>query len=195
MLAQIGLFALDAAARELAAWQRALQVNPPIFASLNISSRQLLGNELLSDLRATLAHRQVARGTLKLELTETVVMENPEFSAQLLPRMRELGAGLALDDFGAGYTSLAYLERYRFDTLKIDPTLVKPNAAGVRPAILRSVVTMAHDLEMDVIVEGVESEFDAIALAQLSCEFAQGSAFGQPMTAAQARRLMGAAPE
>jgi diguanylate cyclase (GGDEF)-like protein/PAS domain S-box-containing protein len=195
MLAQIGLFALDAAARELAAWQRALQVNPPIFASLNISSRQLLGNELLGDLRATLAHRQVVRGTLKLELTETVVMENPEFSAQLLPRMRELGAGLALDDFGAGYTSLAYLERYRFDTLKIDPTLVKPNAAGVRPAILRSVVTMAHDLEMDVVVEGVESESDAIALAQLSCEFAQGSAFGQPMTAAQARRLMGAAPE
>ena len=195
VMAQIGVFALDAAGRELASWQRALQVEPPIFASLNISSRQLLGNELLSDLRSTLSHRQVLRGTLKLELTESVVMENPEYSAQLLPRAREMGAGLALDDFGAGYTSLSHIERYRFDTLKIDPSLVKPNSQGVRPTILRSVVAMAHDLGMNVIVEGVETESDAIALSQVGCEFAQGSAFGQPMTASQARRLMGAAPE
>jgi len=124
-----------------------------------------------------------------------VVMENPEYSAQLLPRAREMGAGLALDDFGAGYTSLSHIERYRFDTLKIDPSLVKPNSQGVRPTILRSVVAMAHDLGMNVIVEGVETESDAIALSQVGCEFAQGSAFGQPMTASQARRLMGAAPE
>ena len=195
VLAQIGLYALDAAARELAAWQRALQVEPPIFASLNISSRQLLSNELLGDLRSTLSHRQITRGTLKLEITESVVMENPEYSAQLLPRARELGSGLALDDFGAGYTSLSHLERYRFDTLKIDPSLVRPSPAGVRPVILRSVVTMAHDLAMQVIVEGVETESDAVALAQLGCEFAQGSVFGQPMTAAQARKLMGATPE
>ena len=66
-------------------------------------------------------------------------MENPEFAAQLLPRARELGAGLALDDFGSGYTSLGHLERYHFDTLKIDPALARPNAAAARPVILRSV--------------------------------------------------------
>jgi len=112
----------------------------------------------------------------------------------LLRRVRELGAGLALDNFGAGYTSLSHLQRYRFDTLKIDPSLVKPNGAGGRPAILRSVVAMAHDLGMDVITEDAESESDAVELSQLGCEFAQGFAFGQPMTAVAARKLMGAAP-
>jgi len=195
VMADIGVFALDIAARELAAWQKALEVTPPIFASLNISSRQALGHDLLTDLRATLNRHYVLRGTLKLELTESVVMENPEFAAQLLPRARELGAGLALDNFGAGYTSLGHLERYHFDTLKIDPSIARPRGAAGRPTILRSVIAMAHDLGMDVIVEGAETESDAIELSQMGCEFAQGSAFGQPMTAAQARKLMGAAPE
>ena len=77
--------------------------------------------------------------------------------------------------------------------LKIDPSLARPNGSGARPAILRSVVQMAHDLGMDVIVDGVETESDAVELAQLGCEFAQGAAFGEPMTAPQARKLMGAA--
>jgi EAL domain-containing protein (putative c-di-GMP-specific phosphodiesterase class I) len=128
-------------------------------------------------------------------MTESVVMENPEYAAQLLPRARELGAGLALDDFGAGYTSLGHLERYQFDTLKIDPSIARPRGNMGRPSILRSVISMAHDLGMDVIVEGAESESDAVELSQMGCEFAQGSAFGQPMTAAQARKLMGAAAE
>jgi EAL domain-containing protein (putative c-di-GMP-specific phosphodiesterase class I) len=122
-------------------------------------------------------------------------MENPEYSAQLLPRAREIGAGLAIRDFGAGHTSLTHLERFRFDTLKIAPSLAKPNASGVRPVVLRSIITLAHDLGMDAIVDGVETESDAVALAQLGCEFAQGPAFGQPMTAAQARKLMGAAAD
>ncbi len=194
VLVDIGVFAIETAARELAAWQKALEVTPPIFASINISSRQMLGHDLLGDLRTALNRHYVLRGTLKLELTENLVMENPEYAVQLLRRVRELGAGLALDDFGAGYTSLGHLQRYRFDTLKIDPSLVKPNGPSGRPAILRSIVAMAHDLGMDVITEGAETESDAVELSQLGCEFAQGFAFGQPMTAAAARKLMGAAP-
>jgi diguanylate cyclase (GGDEF)-like protein len=192
-LVDIGVFAIEATARELAAWQKALEVTPPIFASINISSRQMLGHDLLGDVKTALNRHYVLRGTLKLEITENLVMENPEYAVQLLRRVRELGAGLALDNFGAGYTSLSHLQRYRFDTLKIDPTLVKPNGPGGRPAILRSVVAMAHDLGMDVITEGAETESDAVELSQLGCEFAQGVAFGQPMTAAAARKLMGAA--
>jgi diguanylate cyclase (GGDEF)-like protein/PAS domain S-box-containing protein len=193
-LVDIGVFAIEATVRELAAWQKALEVTPPIFASINVSSRQMLGHDLLGDVRTALNRHYVLRGTLKLEITENLMMENPEYAVQLLRRVRELGAGLALDDFGAGYTSLSHLQRYRFDTLKIDPSLVKPNGPGGRPAILRSVVAMAHDLGMDVITEGAETESDAIELSQLGCEFAQGFAFGQPMTAAAARKLMGAAP-
>ena len=195
VLTDIGALALEATARELAAWQRALEVTPPIFASLNISSRQMLGQDLLADVRAALNRHNVLRGTLKLEMTESLVMENPEYAAQLLPRAHELGAGLALDNFGAGYTSLSHLERYRFDTLKIDSALARPNGTGGRPLILRSVVSMAHDLGMDVIVDGAESESDAVELSQMGCEFAQGIAFGKPMTAQQARKLMGAATE
>jgi diguanylate cyclase (GGDEF)-like protein/PAS domain S-box-containing protein len=193
LMADIGALTLEAAARELSAWQRALEVVPPIFASLNISSRQMLGQDLLADLRAALNRHNVLRGTLKLEMSESLVMENPEYAAQFLPRAHEMGAGLALDNFGAGYTSLSHLERYRFDTLKIDPHLARPNGSGARPVILRSIVAMAHDLGMDVIADGAETESDAVELSQLGCEFAQGVAFGQPMTALQARRLMGAA--
>jgi diguanylate cyclase (GGDEF)-like protein len=193
-LVDIGVFAIEATARELAAWQKALEVTPAIFASINISSRQMLSHDLLGDVRAALNRHYVLRGTLKLEITENLVMENPEYAVQLLRRVRELGAGLALDDFGAGYTSLSHLQRYRFDTVKIDPSLVKPNGPGGRPAILRSVVAMAHDLGMDVITEGAETESDAVELSQLGCEFAQGIAFGHPMTAVAARKLMGAAP-
>jgi diguanylate cyclase (GGDEF)-like protein/PAS domain S-box-containing protein len=195
VLADIGSLTLEATARELAAWQRALEVTPPIFASLNISSRQMLGQDLLADLRAALNRHNVLRGTLKLELTESLVMENPEYAAQLLPRAHELGAGLALDNFGAGYTSLSHLERYHFDTLKIDSALARPNGTGGRPLILRSVVSMAHDLGMDVIVDGAETESDAVEFSQIGCEFAQGIAFGKPMTAQQARKLMGATAE
>jgi diguanylate cyclase (GGDEF)-like protein/PAS domain S-box-containing protein len=192
VLVNIGNFALEQTARELSAWQRALDVYPPIFATVSVTSRQLLRHDLLADVKAALTRHDIQRGTLKLEFTEGLVMENPEFAGVLLQRLHEVGAGLALDEFGAGYSSLGHLQRYRFDTLKIAAPLVRQNNVGARPAILRSIVTIAHDLEMDVIAEGAETESDAVELSQLGCEFAQGLAFGKPMTASEARRLMGA---
>ncbi len=191
-MTEIGAFALDYAARELAAWQKALEVNPPIFALLGLFSRQMLAHDLLSDIRATLGRHNVARGSLKLGVSEALVMENPEFAAQLLPRARELGAGIALDDFGSGYTSLGEIERYRFDTLKIGSALARPRGGSGRSVVLRAAVAMGHDLGMDVITDGADNESDAVELAQLGSEFAEGLAFGLPMTAAQARKLMGA---
>ena len=122
-------------------------------------------------------------------------MENPEYAAQMLQRIHEIGAGLSLDDFGAGYSSFQHLERYPFDTLRIDASLVRQNKLGARPVVLRSVIAMAHDLGMDVVAKGVETESDAVELSQLGCELAQGPAFGRPMTASDARKLVGAASE
>jgi diguanylate cyclase (GGDEF)-like protein/PAS domain S-box-containing protein len=190
LIVDLGLFALERTARQLAIWQRTVRTREPIFASVNVSSRQLLRHDLLHDLRTVLSRSSVARGTLKLELTESLVMENPEYAAQMLTRIRELGAGLALDDFGTGHSSLAYLQRFPFDTIKIDQSFVRTTAKGTRPVLLRSIIALAHDLGMDVVAEGAETDSDAVELYQLGCDYAQGFAFGEPMTAEQARDLL-----
>jgi EAL domain-containing protein (putative c-di-GMP-specific phosphodiesterase class I) len=190
-IVELGLFVLDRAARQLAIWQRATRLRYPLFMSVNISSRQLLRHDLIQDLRTVLSRSAVARSTLKLELTESLVMENPEYAAQMLTRMRELGVGLSLDDFGTGHSSLAYLQRFPFDTIKIDQSFVRQNGKGARPVILRSIVAMAHDLGMDVIAEGAERDSDAAELYQLGCEYAQGYVFGHPLSPEQAIALVG----
>jgi diguanylate cyclase (GGDEF)-like protein/PAS domain S-box-containing protein len=190
LIVELGLFVLDRTARQLSNWQRTLRHREPIFASVNVSSRQLLRHDLIQDLRTVLARAPLSRGSLKLELTESVVMENPEHAAQMLQRIRDLGAGLALDDFGTGYSSLSYLQRFPFDTIKIDQSFVRTTAKGTRPVILRSIITLAHDLGMDVVAEGAETDSDAVELFQLGCEYVQGFAFGEPMSAERARALL-----
>jgi diguanylate cyclase (GGDEF)-like protein/PAS domain S-box-containing protein len=190
LIAELGLFVLERTARQLSTWQRTLRPREPLFASVNVSSRQLLRHDLMQDLRTVLARAPVSRGSLKLEITESVVMENPEHAAQMLHRIRELGAGLALDDFGTGYSSLAYLQRFPFDTIKIDKSFVQTTAKGTRPVILRSIIALAHDLGMDVVAEGAETDSDAVELSQLGCEYAQGFVFGEPMTPERARDLI-----
>ena len=190
LIVELGLFVLERTARQLSTWQRTLRPRDSLFASVNVSSRQLLRHDLIQDLRTVLARAPLARGTLKLELTESVVMENPEHAAQMLHRIRDLGAGLALDDFGTGYSSLAYLQRFPFDTIKIDQSFVRTTAKGTRPVILRSIIALAHDLGMDVVAEGAETDSDAVELYQLGCEYAQGFVFGEPMTPERARELL-----
>ncbi|MCA0318146.1 MAG: EAL domain-containing protein [Proteobacteria bacterium] len=193
LIVDLGLFVMDRAARQLASWQALMPLDPPLFTAVNVSSRQLLRHDLLQDIKGVLARAPVARGSFKIELTESLVMENPEYAAQMLQRIRDLGAGLSLDDFGTGYSSLAYLQRFPFDTIKIDKSFVRADSRGSRSVLLRSIIALGHDLGMEVVAEGAETDADAVELYQFGADFAQGFAFGEPMTADQATKLLKAA--
>ncbi|WP_062203093.1 EAL domain-containing protein [Aureimonas sp. AU12] len=189
LIVQLGQFALDEAARRLSDWQK-LPGQSKLFCSVNISSRQLIRQDLLNDVRQILKRYNLVPETLKLELTESLVMDNPERSAKLLVKLKEMGVGLSLDDFGTGYSSLSYLMRFPFDTLKIDQSFLRGDAQPQRPIIVQSIVTMAHELGLVVVAEGVDNETDAARLRQLNCEYAQSYMFAPPLTAEEARRRL-----
>ena len=129
--------------------------------------------------------------SLKLEITESVVMENAEEATARIGQLRDLGVELYLDDFGTGYSSLSYLHRFPVDTLKIDRSFI--NWMGVRDEnseIVRTIVELAHNLRMKVIAEGVETEEQVSYLKALQCEYGQGYYFSRPLDAESAGRLI-----
>ena len=188
IIGPLGMFALEQATNDLKAWQRQTG-DLPLFVSINLSSVQLLNNELYDDIRALLAKTHCDPSRIKLELTESQVMENPEQARLVLDKLREAGIGLALDDFGTGYSSLAYLTRFPFDTIKLDKAMVRDDS-DKKAVLLRSVISMARELNMRVVAEGIESEEDALELAKIGCSYGQSFIFGPPMGSDSVIRLL-----
>ena len=188
IIGQLGHFAMSTASQQLALWQKSTG-NTDVFMSVNLSSRQILKRDLIADLRTILSSATIAKGTFKLELTESAVMENPEQAVFILDKVKSLGVGLSLDDFGTGHSSLSYLSRFPFDLLKIDKSFLRDDNPK-KFVLLRSMINMAHELGLKVVVEGIETDRDALQLRQMGCEYAQSFLFGEPMTAETAGRLL-----
>ena len=188
LIIPLGLFAMQRAAEDLATWQKQIG-DAPLSVSVNLSSRQLLRRDLVSDVRSAISRANLQPRCFRLELTESLVMDNPEQTAHVLSRLKRLGIGLSLDDFGTGYSSLSYLTRFPFDTIKIDKSFLD-DTTSKRAVLLKSMVSMAHDLGMAVVAEGITDESDALELRQMGCEYAQSFMFGQPMTGEAVLKLL-----
>ena len=188
LIVQIGLFAMQKAADDFSTWQRQIG-EAALSVSVNLSSRQLLRRDLVSDVKSVIARSNIKPRSFRLELTESLVMDNPEQSAHVLSKLKQIGIGLSLDDFGTGYSSLSYLTRFPFDTIKIDKSFLD-DATPKRDVLLRSMVSMAHDLGLSVVTEGISDENDALQLRQMGCEYVQSFMFGAPMTADAALKLL-----
>ncbi len=180
LIHKIGLYVLESATTAVLGWNRLLKdPKKPVFVSVNVSSRQLFRGELVSDVSQILEGKKIPSSMLRLEITETIVMENPEEAGGILRELKALGVGLSMDDFGTGYSSLAYLLRFPFDTIKIDKELVSLEHDG--KIILRSVVAMVHELGKFLVAEGVETVEEVNFLHSIECDYGQGFLYGEPM--------------
>jgi diguanylate cyclase (GGDEF)-like protein len=191
-IAKLGSFALSKATQDIAKWLKELpRSDAPLFVSVGISSRQLFRESLVQEVRHIFGRELVPKGALRLELDETLMMENPEQAAEILEWLRGAGAELTLDDFGTGYSSIAYLQRFAFDTVKLDSGLVQSaTPAGPGTALVRSIVALAHELGKRVVAEGVETAEDVAFLRAIGCEHAQGRYYSEPMAEREVVQLL-----
>jgi diguanylate cyclase (GGDEF)-like protein len=182
MIIPIGLWVLGEACRQIRRWQGLCPADEPLTMNVNLSGKQFMQPDLLEQIEAVLRETGLDPRSLKLEITESVVMENIETATRTLERLRALGVELSIDDFGTGYSSLSYLQRFPVSTLKIDRSFVSRMTESDGTAeIVRTIMRLAQNLGMDVVAEGVETECQRAQLSALECEFGQGYYFSRPM--------------
>lgn len=191
LIVPLGNFVLREACRQLAAWQAEGIARGDQIVSVNVSSRQFSDPAFVETVAEILHETGVEPACLHLEITETVILENAEASAQMLGRLKGLGVRLALDDFGTGYSALSYLHRFPIDSLKVDRSFVSDLVGNsTRAAIVGAIVTLAHNLNMDVVAEGIETDAQREALHALECELGQGFLFSRPLPPGAARSML-----
>ncbi|HYE00437.1 MAG TPA: GGDEF and EAL domain-containing protein [Alphaproteobacteria bacterium] len=196
LIVPLGRFALEQACRQLAAWQREGLAAPDQFVSVNVSGRQLVAPGFMQSVREVLKSTGADPTRIKLEITESVIMDEPQRVNDLLHQLRQMNLRLAIDDFGTGYSSLSYLHAFPLDTLKIDRSFViAMTGATETREIVRIIAELAHSLKLDVIAEGIETPDDLRALRALGCEYGQGYLFGRPAPAAAAGALLAQAAD
>jgi len=184
LIVPLGLWILKRACQQLCKWQWQSPANRALFMSVNLSGKQVAEPELVGQIRDILEETHVDAKHLKLEITESAVMENAEMAARLLNRLKALGVQLSIDDFGTGYSSLSYLHRFPVNTLKIDRSFVgRIGEAAENIEIVRTVISLAENMGMEVVAEGVETLSQLTQLRKLKCQYGQGYLFSRPVDA------------
>ena len=164
-------------------WPKTLRV------AINVSPVQFAEEDFVKIVQRVLRETRLPPERLELEITESVFVSDDEKVQQIFQRLKDLGVRLALDDFGTGYSSLAYLTRFPFDTIKLDKALVC-DQSDKKSVLLRSVVSMARGLDMQVVAEGIQTDQDAADLAMMGCDFGQSYLFGPPLGSESVLRLL-----
>jgi len=191
MIVAIGHWVLQEACQQAKLWQDAYGF--PLRIAVNVSPRQFTGGDLVDAVQAALNHSGLAPGSLEIEVTEGLLMTHHADTRRVFRELSAMGVGIAIDDFGTGYSSLAYLEKFTFDTLKIDRSFV----AGIKPGtrrdtLVRTIIAMAHGLELKVVAEGVETADQVARLSELGCDFAQGYHYSRPLCCEDFAAFLGA---
>jgi EAL domain-containing protein (putative c-di-GMP-specific phosphodiesterase class I) len=195
MIVPIGRLVLAESCRQMVAWQRRFGAQAPIFVCVNVSSRQFVDGDLVADVEGILRETGLSASSLKLEITESAFIGDLGTAQRTLNRLRAIGIEWSIDDFGVGYSSLSQLHQLKVNTVKIDRSFVSRVGLDADAAqMVRVIVALAHNLEMDVVAEGVETAAQSDHLRSLGCEYTQGYHFSRPVDAEGADRLIAAQP-
>jgi diguanylate cyclase (GGDEF)-like protein/PAS domain S-box-containing protein len=185
LIIPIGWQVLSKSCRQMKEWRSVLPPSGPVDLSVNLSTKQFLQPDIVEQIQEALDEAELDPTCLRLEMTESALMENAEVVFPLLTKLQSLNVRLYMDDFGTGYSSLSYLHKLPIDTLKIDRSFIMD--LGLREEaleIVRTIVTLAHSLRMQVVAEGVETQEQVVMLRGLGCEYAQGFYFSKPVDGA-----------
>lgn len=182
---------LEQTTNQIARWQKISSDYHNLIVSVNISGKHLSQDGLVEEVRKSLKNSQLSPSGLKLEITESTAMSNAERTIEILSDLKKLGVQLSIDDFGTGYSSLSYLHRLPFDTLKIDRSFVyQVGDNGENSQILQTIISLAKNLKMRAIAEGIETESQLRLLQNLGCEYGQGYLFSKPLPKDEMENLL-----
>ena len=184
LISEVGAWIIDTACGHWRQWLDSELVSDEERLCINVSAHQFAEGNLLKLLKQALRDHELSPSSLEVELTESAVMLDTNTTRKALRQIRNIGIGLSMDDFGTGYATLAYLRRYRFDTLKIDRSFIQRIRTNKKDLVIAfSMIQLAHNLDLRTVVEGVETPEQLLSLRRMGCNIGQGHLFSHPLSA------------